>query len=192
MEQRFSVEGGQLLCREQGGRVTVQMQVRPPGRGLYHGLLAGPGGTWDLGPLLPQGDRLTLAQTLEVPALQARGCWPIIGARLRQTHAFGQKPSAGAWREAGDLAALFPEDPLLARAAAGQRALVCRDRSGGFSLAFPWEPREPFPLVPVFCFARVCPLRGRLHLVVSFGPNGQPVLPGPGLAPCQNGETAIQ
>lgn len=188
MEQRFSLAGGQLLCREQGGRVTVQMQVQAPGRGLYHGLLVGPGGTWDLGPLVPQGDRLTLGQTLDVAALQARGCWPVLGGRLRQTHAFGRSFD-GTWREAGDLAALFPQDPLLARAAEGQRALLCRDRSGGFSLAFPWDPQGPFPLLPVFCFARVCPLHGRPHLVFSFGETGRPALR---LAPCQNRETAIQ
>lgn len=190
MEQRFSVEGGQLLCREQGGRAEVQMQVRPPGQGLYHGLLVGPGGTWDLGPLLPQGDRLGLKQTLGVENLRARGCWPILGGRLRQTHAFGHT-SAGGWRETGEVAALFPADPVLARAAEGKRALLCRERSGDFALAFPWEPRAPFPLVPAFCFARACAIHGRTHLVFRFAETGRPVAPA-GDDPCQNEGSAVQ
>ncbi len=174
MEQRFPMENGQLTCRESGGRVEVAMEVRPPDRGLYHGYLVGPEGSCDLGTLLPEGGSLRLRRTLSAERLRQKGCWPIQGGQLRKTYSFASPPVQG-WEEVEDLAALFPADPLLARAA-GQRTrgLLRRRQAGGFSLAFPWDPRAPFPLVPVFCFAQVSALNGKPYVVFRFRENGTP------------------
>lgn len=177
MEQRFPMENGQLTCRESGGRVEAVIEARPPDRGLYHGFLVGPGGTCDLGTLMPEGGSLRLRRTLSAAYLRQKGCWPILGGQLRQTYSFAQTPHRG-WRETGDLAALFPRDPLLARAAAQRnRGLLRRHPEGGFSLAFPWDPKSPFPLIPVFCFARVGVLEGKPHVIYRFGENGGPERP---------------
>lgn len=177
MEQRFPMENGQLTCRESGGRVEAVMEVRPPDKGLYHGYLVGPGGTCDLGTLMPEGGSLRLRRTLSAAQLRQKGCWPIQGGQIRKTYSFEQTPFQG-WKEAGDLASLFPADPLLARAA-GQRnrGLLRRYQEGGFSLAFPWDPRSPFPLIPVFCFAQVKSLGGKAHIVFRFRENGAPERP---------------
>jgi len=44
----------------------------------------------------------------------------------------------------------------------------------GFQLAWPWDPEAPFPLPPVFCFARVQSLGDRPYLVFQFQPGGIP------------------
>lgn len=177
MEQRFPMENGQLTCRENGGRVEVVMEIRPPDKGLYHGYLVGLGGTWDLGTLMPEGGSLRLRRTLLAAQLRQKGCWPILGGQVRQTYSFEQTPFQG-WREVRDLANLFPADPILAQAASqGRRGLLQRHPEGGFSLAFPWDPRSPFPLVPIFCFAQVKALGGKAHIIFRVQENGAPVLP---------------
>ena len=42
-------------------------------------------------------------------------------------------------------------EPLLAQAAGEQRALY-RPEEAGFSLAYPYSERRPFPLTPLFSF----------------------------------------
>ena len=44
-------------------------------------------------------------------------------------------------------------------------------------MAFPWDPRSPFPLVPIFCFAQVKSLGGKAHIIFRVQENGAPVLP---------------
>ena len=74
MEQRFSLEGGQMVCRDaQGGGVEVILELRPRERGLYRGYLAGPGGRMDLGALLPERDSLRLRRTLSQRRLREIG-----------------------------------------------------------------------------------------------------------------------
>lgn len=46
-----------------------------------------------------------------------------------------------------------------------------------FCLAYPWDPRRPFPLTPAFCLARVKPLRGQPHVIFRFRPEGVPIPP---------------
>ena len=47
-------------------------------------------------------------------------------------------------------------------------------KKGCFQLAWPWDPEAPFPLPPVFCFARVQSLGDRPYLVFQFQPGGIP------------------
>ena len=79
MEQRFPMENGQLVCWERNGRIEAAMEVRPSDKGLYHGYLVGPGGTWDLGTLMPEGGSLRLHRTLSAAQLRqaARSDRPI-------------------------------------------------------------------------------------------------------------------
>ena len=96
------------------------------------------------------------------------------------------------WQERGQLGELCPWDPVLARA--GQeagRGCLFREKTGGFSLAFPWAPHRPFPLVPAFCFCRVREMWGGCYLLFRFRWDGRPYLPA-GERPCQNGETGVQ
>ena len=79
-------------------------------------------------------------------------------------------PPGGTWEPRP--AALLGE-PLL-REAAGERGALLRREGEGFSLAWPFRPEEPFPLTPLFCFARVEELAGAPHLVIPFRPGGCP------------------
>ena len=85
-----------------------------------------------------------------------------------------QRPAVPAgWRCEPDPARLMGE-PLLAAAAKGP-ALICRDERG-FLLAYLYRKDRPFPLTPLFCFARLETLEGRDYLCFPFRPGGCPRL----------------
>ena len=86
--------------------------------------------------------------------------------------------SAPGWKELDHPETLFPQDPVLAQAArAGGRGMLCRRQDETFCLAYPWDPRRPFPLTPAFCLARVKLLRGQPHVIFRFRPEGVPIPP---------------
>ena len=181
MEQKFPMEQGWLLCRETGGRAELTMEVPGGGRGLYRGYVLGERGLMDLGTLLPEGNVLRLRRTFSVERLRSQGCWPVTGGRVQMTYAFtGQSAAAPprGWKELDHPETLFPQDPVLAQAArAGGRGMLCRRQDETFCLAYPLDPRRPFPLTPAFCLARVKPLRGQPHVIFRFRPEGVPIPP---------------
>ena len=64
-------------------------------------------------------------------------------------------------------------DQALRRARCGY---LRRESDGGFSLAYPLSCRSPFPLPPLFCFARARSMGGRGWWVFSFDSAGTPRL----------------
>ena len=185
MEQVFHIQNGRLICRTRGNQAEVTMTLDPPGPGLYRGILCGKNGWMDLGTLLPEGEGLRLTRTHTIDHLARCGCWPVTGGRAELRYAFGAKKFPQGWGEGRDLSRRF-SDPILAEAV--ENTALFRRETDGFSLAFPWDPKAPFPLVPAFCFARVETMEGRPWVVFSFRDGGWPVVP----TSCQNGESGVQ
>ena len=174
MEQVFHIDHGRLVCRTRGSQVEVTMTLRPSASGLYRGILCGKNGRMDLGTLLPEREGLRLCRTLHVDQLARRGCWPITGGWGELRYPFGSKKFPQGWGERTGLSQLFT-DPALAECV--EKTALWRQDPEGFSLAFPWDPKVPFPLVPAFCFARVEDLEGRPWVVYAFREGGWPILP---------------
>lgn len=176
MERRFSLAEGQgwLTVREEQGRAVCTAQLPNDGRGLYKGWLTGPGGKALLGTFVPQGSALRLERTLSVNELKRQGAWPPEDAQAVLAFSFGgETPPPRGWTRENAPGRLMGE-PLLASAAKGP-ALVRREE-GGFSLAYRYRPDRPFPLTPLFCFARVEELEGSTYLRFPFRPGGCPRL----------------
>ena len=177
METRFPLENGHLVCTQMWERVRLYMEVRTTATGLCRGLQLGENGDLDLGRMLPEGGCLRLERSFLVETLKKKGCWPITGARLVRP----VKPAAGTppkgWSRDLGLGALFPHDPALAQAAEQAARPLYRPRPQGFQLPWPWDPEAPFPLPPVFCFARVQALGDRPSLLFQFQTGGIPRLP---------------
>ena len=98
-----------------------------------------------------------------------------LGRCLRcELHRAGEMPRV--WTAAGNPAELFSA-PELRRWLTGVRnVLTCREGER-LLLAFPWEKRQPFPLVPLFCFARLECVGGRYCVVFTFDEKCRPVFP---------------
>ena len=172
MEGRFPFPMGVLICREQGGRVTLHMERRA-GEGLYRGWLRGKTGRMDLGTLLPDGDRLCLRRT-------RLGCWPIMEAGVEMTYSFAQSPPAPpeGWKWEECPGRLFGGDGTLREAAEAAGRCLLRRKEDGFCLAYPWNAKKPFPLVPAFCFGRMERVGERgAWVVFRFGEKGGPEMP---------------
>ena len=75
------------------------------------------------------------------------------------------------WSRPGDL---NWSDPLLRRVYCDSRGAFWRPEDDGFSLAYPLSCRSPFPLPPLFCFARAECLGDRGWWVFSFTRDGLP------------------
>lgn len=136
----------------------------------------------DLAPFCLEGNVLRLRRTFPVERLRSQG-W-LAGHRGQGADdlCFHRPAPAAApprgWKELDHPETLFPQDPVLAQAArAGGRGMLCRRQDETFCLAYPWDPRRPFPLTPAFCLARVKLLRGQPHVIFRFRPEGVPIPP---------------
>ena len=148
--------------REQGPRAVVEVRREDDGAGLYKAHAVGPSGRCLLGTLVPENSGLLLRRTLSIDSLRRQGAWPVTGVEVVLTHAFQDPAPVVRW-----------EDPVLRRAAEHLPRYTVRREGEGFALAFPFDPRAPFPLLPAFCFARV--EGGRL--IFFFRANGLPYIP---------------
>lgn len=194
MEQVFPLERGTLTCRETGGSVSLTMQVRGDNRGLYKGILFGEKGRMELGTLLPEGGCLGLQRTVPVERLRRQGCWPVTGGKAVLTYAFGRGTLPGGWGQAAHPWELFSRDCVLRDSAEKLRGCLLRRTEHGFLLAVPFSPQAPFPLLPVFCFARAEQLGGGRYVCFRFQEGGVPVMPGrePPIPPCQTEQSGVQ
>ncbi|MCI2105749.1 MAG: hypothetical protein LKK00_03395 [Intestinimonas sp.] len=179
MERRLSLSGGPgtLILRENGPRVTVLAERPDDGKGLYKAWIWGENGRFLLGTMLPERNCLRAERTLSVDQLSRQGVWPVTGASA--VLAFCARPGGAppqGWKRHQRPQELF-SDCVLQRAARGlDSALICR-RERGFSLAFAYQPRHTFPLVPAFCFARMEKLGNGFYLIFEFNEEGWPIPP---------------
>lgn len=149
---------------EQGPRARIEVWRPDDGAGLYKVWAAGAGGSCLLGTLAPEGGQLCLRRTLSVDSLRRQGAWPIQRLEESLFFSFGDRERA-----------IRFQDPVLEESARDLPQHLVQRESEGFSLSFPYSPSAPFPLLPVFCFARV--EGGRL--IFSFQENGMPYISGP-------------
>ena len=146
---------------EQGPRIVVEVWRREDGEGLYKAWLTGRGGRMMLGTLIPEGGRLFLRRTLSVDSLKRQGVWPAIGVEEQLVCSFRAEIVGEKW-----------EDTVLKRSARTMPRHSVSRQGDGFSLRFPFNPRAPFPITPLFCFARL--VEG--ELVFSFYKGGWPYI----------------
>jgi len=178
MEIRFSLEGGgEFICREEAARWVIRIVRSNDGKGLYKAWLLGNSGSFPLGTLIPDGNGLTLTRTLLKEDLAKAGCLPPVGGRVELAIPFGDSDTPAGWIRENYPARLLRWDPILTRAAEEARAaLLCR-KGTGFLLALPWGNQDPFPLVPLFCFAKAQSLGGNNYAVFLFTSEGKPLFP---------------
>lgn len=166
--ETFELEGGgQLKIEPDGGFVRCEATRVNDGQGIYKVWLTGAGGNLLLGTLAPERGMLHLCRRVSRDSLARAGCWPVVGGRSVLAFSFVR---SGWVREAADRRMT---DPVLRQSVRGVSARI-RGETDGFRLAVPFDTARPFPLTPVFCFARVEPVEGQLCAVFCFDGQGRP------------------
>lgn len=168
MAETIELAGGGRLCLTEDGAFVRCEATRPnDGRGIYKVWLQGRGNDFLLGTLIPEGDGLRLCRRVSRDSLERADCWPVKSGRCVLALSFLRK---GWVREAVEPRM---SDSILRRAARGLSALV-REDGDGFAIALPFDTARPFALAPVFCFARMERVEGRLCAVFRFDAQGRP------------------
>lgn len=67
--------------------------------------------------------------------------------------------------------------PWLRRSLQGNGAILYRREKNRLLLAIPYEPKLQFPLPQLFCFARLCQIRGKPYLQFAFDETEYPIFP---------------
>lgn len=118
-----------------------------------------PPGLWRITLEGTKGEVL-LALT-DTPRLHRRLSWQLLSraGTLRAARA-SRVDGPASWQAAG------PDLP--------PGAYICPQATGR-KIAIPWREPQPFPLTEYFCFASICPHRGRLWVCLSFDGQGRPI-----------------
>lgn len=178
MTQRKELEGGGFLeLWEQGMMVRLDAFRPMEQSALYKVWIRGSGGEFLLGTLIPEGGQLKLSRTLSVDTLKKAGCWPVTGGKCAKYFHFtdtGNTKKAAHWHWDHHPNTRFT-DPVLQESVASWGSMLLRPHNRGFQLAVPFNPRRPFPLTPLFCFAALQPVEGQPHLIFTFDDSGSPL-----------------
>ncbi len=173
---------------EGDGKATIEVRCEGDGKGLYKAYAVGPTGRCLLGTMTPHRSGLALRKTLSVDALRQTGCWPVRRVETCLAYSFAAPSDAPAgWRALPTPPPLA--DPLLCRCAQRCGGGWWQQTPAGGTLAYLYSPQRPFPMEPLFCFARLGRLQGKPALFFSFDPAGRPVLPHK-IPPLENTSTA--
>ena len=141
---------------------------RIPATGLWCVWLVGGIGELRLGLLERTGDCGALRRQFSRQMTAQLG--QLIRGELRPVWSTAQT----SWENIANPSEVFRTD-WIRQQLHGVCGAVCRRNSR--QLALPYDAKKPFPLLPWFCFARVCTIGGRLYVLYCFDEKEQPVFP---------------
>lgn len=159
---------GELTALPEALYTRFEVRCRLPEPGLWCAWAVGESGELRLGVVEPEGGEAVLSRRFSRRLTAPAG-------RLRHGELRRVDPPE-AWRPLEDPAALFRAAWLVERLRQTPELLV--RRSGGCRLvSAPYDPRRPFPLTDLFCFARVTAMPGGRRAVFAFDEGELPVVP---------------
>ena len=164
--------GGRLRFLEDGQLVHFEVLHADDGRGLNKIYVCGSRGKMLLGTLCPGQSGPELVRRISKSQLERCGCWPLTGAERVLSFSFERE---SLWKQE-----MHPErmvGDVVLREALESRKMLLNRQEDGFSLAAGFDPRWPFPLIPLFCLAEICTVEGRRCAVFRFDRKGNPILP---------------
>ncbi|MBR2894494.1 MAG: hypothetical protein IKC03_02405 [Oscillospiraceae bacterium] len=160
---------GEVTMREEQGRTEIRCTMDDPRDGLYRAVLVGELGKLMLGVLEPQNGRLTLCRRPYTRDVAQLGT--LLRIEVSCSFPFRRR---SAWEMVEHPARLF-QDAFLRRRLEPVSHAWRRRRGDGVVLAIPLREREPFPLVSLFCLARVERVEGERCVVYRFDSTERPL-----------------
>lgn len=160
---------------------------RPEGPALLRAWLEGERGELPLGVLAPEGDVFTVCRRLSRRGTRELG--RLKCCRVRRLDEQPEKkpkekpekrepPSAPPGWERADRPERLTASAFFAHMLRPLSGVLTRREGGGRLIAAPYDPAEPFPLPPLFCFARIWDAGSGRYAVFAFDERGAPVMPG--------------
>ena len=160
---------GEVELRDVGGRTEIIGAAENPGDGLYRAVLIGWGGELPLGVMESANDRLILRRRPETAAVARLG----LIDRVEMVCSFPFRKKT-VWSETQTPGNLF-RDVFLRQQLEKIRRALWRRAGGTTTLAMPLRDGEPFPLMALFCFARIERVEGERCAVFCFDEREEPV-----------------
>ena len=156
------------LRAEQEGLYTWFSAHCPPMEGIWCVFLLGERGTLRLGVLEPAGGNLTISRRISQQAQKPLG--KLLRAELRKV---GQE---GDWEPLKQVNTAL-KTPWITGKLQGVKGILKREEGCLLLLAIPYDCGQPFPLTPLFCFAKPIELAGGSFLQFAFNEREEPVFP---------------
>ena len=157
---------GDLSVERDGLYLCVSAQARLP-ENLWCIWLLGEQGEIRLGVPEPKNGTHTLCRRIS-----ARSAAPL-GKLLRGEARLLRRQTEG-WEQIQDPGRMFCPSSIRREAERCSGGLT-RQEGTVRCLALPYGAKQPFPMVSLFCFARIYRINGREYAVFSFDGRGQPL-----------------
>ena len=151
---------GELLARSEGTDTCFEAHCRLPGKGLWCLWAVGSGGELRLG--VPESGGPDAAFGRRFSQRMTAPLGRLVRGELRSAAAEG-----ACWDTVERPETLF-RTAWLCRALAGRKDVLTRTALKRRYIALPFSVEKPFPLPPLFCFARIQTIRGQSCAVFAF------------------------
>ena len=159
---------GEMTTEREALYTRFSVRCRPPERGIWCAWAVGTQGELRLGVVEPCGSCAEICRRFSDRMTAPLG--QILRGELRSAEACGET----VWESWNEHAARMP---WLRQQLQEYAGILFRAAAGQWMVAIPYAPEKTFPLQPLFCFARICTIRGRTYAVFAFDEKEQPVFP---------------
>lgn len=158
---------GALTVTDCGMYADYRAVCRTAGSGLLRAYLVGERSEMLLGVLAPEGGAFTIGRRFSRRETENLG--RIIRCEARRN---GQQ----AWECASAPEQLL-SNPFFSHMLQGLSGVLSRREGERRLIAIPWNPTKPFPMTPLFCFAKICRMEDMGYVVFAFDGKERPLMP---------------
>ncbi len=159
---------GELETAAENLYTRFAVRCRLPGEGLWCAWAVGADGELRLGVLEPEREGAVIRRRFSRQAMAPLG--RLVRGELRPLE------ERAHWEEQERPERLFAT-PWLQEQLRGAAGVLARREGGVLFLALPYDPRRPFLLTALFCFAHIRTIGGRAYAVLAFDREEMPVFP---------------
>lgn len=158
---------GDLTVTPAGMYADYRAACPIPGPALLRAYLVGERSELLLGVLAPEGGAYTIRRRLSRRETEKLGKLLRCDARRE-----GERP----WEQAASPERLL-KSPYFSHMLRGVPGVLTQRRGERLLVAIPYAAAKPFPLPPLFCFAKICRMEGESYAVFAFDDQERPLMP---------------
>lgn len=158
---------GELTVTESGMYADYRAACRIAGPAFLRAYLVGERSEMLLGVLAPEGGAYAIRRRLS----------------RRETAGLGKLLRCDARREGeltwerADPPEKLLDSPYFSHMLQGVPGVLTQRRDDRRQIAVPFDPAKPFPMTPLFCFAKICRIGGERYAVFTFDRQERPLMP---------------